>query len=73
MRYEIIRIVLHPQILERSHYFIQAADMAAFLLYQKFAPNSYMRRHAGHRYFSRLGPILCRVASRNDPEGIVRL
>jgi len=55
------------------HYFIQAADLAAFLLYQRLSPNTYMRRHAGGNYFLRLNPILCKVASGSDPHGIVRL
>ena len=53
------------------HYFIQAADLAAFLLYQRLAPNSYMRRTAGRNYFRRFQPILCKVASGKDPDGIV--
>lgn len=56
-----------------SSYFIQAADLAAFLLYQKLTPNSYMRRKSAHNYFDRLAPILCQVASSTDPQGIVRL
>jgi hypothetical protein len=54
-------------------YFIQAADLAAYLLYQSFAPNTYMRRNAGHRYFLRLAPVLCKVASLSHPQGIVKL
>lgn len=54
-------------------YLIQAVDLAAFLLYQELAPNVYMRKKGGHNYFDRLSPILCTVASRRDPRGIVRL
>jgi hypothetical protein len=54
-------------------YFVQAVDLAAFLLYQHLAPNAYMRDKGGKNYFNRLGPILCRVASSRDPNGIVRL
>jgi hypothetical protein len=54
-------------------YYIQAADVAAYLLYQHVAPNSYMRRKSGQNYFKRLDPILCKVASSRDPDGIVRL
>jgi hypothetical protein len=57
----------------RDSYFIQAADLAAFLIYQKISPNSYMRRKSAHNYFNRLGPVLCRVAATGDSEGIVRL
>lgn len=54
-------------------YLVQAADLVAFLLYQELAPNVYMRKKGGHNYFDRLRPILCTVASRRDPRGIVRL
>lgn len=53
--------------------FTQAADLAAFLLYQHLAPNAYMRKKSGQNYLLRLDPILCKVASRTDPLGIVRL
>jgi hypothetical protein len=43
-------------------YFVQAADLAAFLLYQRIEPSSYMRRKGGRAYFRRLDPALCKVA-----------
>lgn len=57
----------------RHSYFIQAADTAAYLLYQYIKPCAFMRRKGGHRYFPRLGPVPCRVASTADPHGIVWL
>lgn len=57
----------------RHSLMVQAADLCAFLLYQKLAPNKYMQRSGGANYFERVAPVLCRVASPNDPEGIVRL
>lgn len=54
-------------------YFIQAVDLAAFLLYQREAPNAYMRKKGGRNYFKRLDPILSKVASSSDPYGVVRL
>lgn len=59
----------------QSHmsYFIQAADAAAFALYQYFSPNSYVRKKSARKYFLRLNPVLCKVAARFDPLGIVRL
>lgn len=57
----------------RASYFVQAADLCAFLLYQNKQPNNYIRRNAGHNYFHRLEPILCMVASRTDPYGVVNL
>ena len=57
----------------RHSYFVQAADLAAFLLYQYLAPCAYIRKKGARDYFLRLGPVLCRVASSTDPLGIVRL
>ena len=57
----------------RHSLMVQAADLCAFLLYQKLAPNKYMRKSGGANYFSRIDPVLCRVASPRDPQGIVRL
>lgn len=57
----------------RDSYFVQTADLAAFLLYQKFAPSSYIKRKHAQTYFNRLRPVLCTVASTLDPDGIVRL
>ena len=53
--------------------YVQACDLIAYLLHQQLTPNSYMRKRGGANYFQRLDPILCKVASRTDPQGIVRL
>ncbi|MDQ3288248.1 MAG: DUF3800 domain-containing protein [Pseudomonadota bacterium] len=57
----------------RHSLFVQAADLAAFLLYQNTVPNAYMKKSGGWKYFDRLGPVMCTSASANDPQGIVRL
>lgn len=68
------KIVEDPNFRDSGHsYYIQAADLAAYLLYQHLSPNSYMKRKAGSNYFLRLYPILCKVVSPKDPQGIVRL
>jgi len=54
-------------------YLIQAADVAAFVLYQNICPSSYMKKKGGHNFFKRLEGVLCTVASTTDPNGIVRL
>lgn len=54
-------------------YFIQAADTAAYLIYQSLAPNAYMRKQGGNAYYRRMAPIFRRVASPSDPMGFVRL
>lgn len=66
-------IIEDPTFRQSDHsYFIQAADLAAFLLYQRIAPNSYMRKKSGQNYFQRLDPILCKFAS-SHPQGLVQL
>jgi len=57
----------------RDSYFIQGCDLVAFLLYQINTPSAYFRKKYAHKYFERLDPVLCKVASNNDPHGIVRL
>lgn len=54
-------------------YFIQAADLIAYLLYQSKRPNKYMNKTSGKNYFNRLDPILCKTASRRNALGIVEL
>ncbi len=67
-------IIEDPGFRDSEHsYFVQAADLAAFLLYQRLVPNAYMRRKSGQNYFKRLDPVLCKVASSTDPDGIVWL
>lgn len=68
------RIIEDPSHRDSEHsYFIQSADLVAYLLQQKLVPNSYMRKKQGYNYFDRLDPILCKIASSSDPQGIVRL
>ena len=55
-------------------YFIQAADLAAYLCYQHFEPNSYMKKTGAHNYLKkRLKPVLCTVASSKNEYGIVEI
>lgn len=71
---QLSRMVEDPNFRDSAYsYYIQAADVVAFLLYQHLHPNAYMRKKAAQNYFQRLDPILCKVASRTDPLGIVRL
>jgi hypothetical protein len=57
----------------RHSMLIQAADVAAYFLFQQETPNSYMRKSGGKAYFRRLEPIFNKMAARNDHQGIVRL
>ena len=68
------RIIEYPNFRDSAEsYFVQVADLIAFLLYQEIAPSAYMRRTGGKNHFGRLGPILLTQASSGDPRGIVRL
>lgn len=51
---------------------IQAADVCAYFLHQKFSPNSYVRKSGARTYFDRLDLILNKKASINDAQGIVK-
>lgn len=67
-------IIEDPNFKDSSHaYFIQATDLATFLLYQHFSPNSYIRRKLGKNCFLKLRPIFCTVASRENADGIVKI
>ncbi len=67
-------VIEDPSFRDSEHsYFIQAVDCAAFLLYQRLAPNSFMKKHSGQNYFARLEPVLCKVVAPRDPWGIVWL
>jgi hypothetical protein len=68
------RIAEDPSIRSSHHsYFIQAADAAAFSLYQWYSPSKYVRKKGARQYFRRLDPILCKVASTTHPLGVVEL
>jgi Protein of unknown function (DUF3800) len=57
----------------KRSYFIQAADVCAYFLLQRYAPNGRTRRHGATRYFDRLRPVLNLKASRMNALGIVEL
>lgn len=57
----------------KDSYFIQAADVVAFSLYQNIDPSSYIKRKSANNYFNRLDAVLCKEACGYDEKGIVRL
>lgn len=70
----ITNLIEDPYFKDSEHsYFIQAADLAAFLLYQRITPSGYFKKKSAQNYFKRLEPVLCKVAATADPDGIVRL
>ena len=52
---------------------IQACDVCAYFLYQKYSPNSYIKKKNAVNYFDRLNPVLNLRASRSNRYGIVEL
>jgi hypothetical protein len=54
-------------------YFIQLADVNSYSLLQKLKPNAYFKKKSARNYFDRLDPVLCKVASTTNPQGIVML
>jgi hypothetical protein len=54
-------------------YFIQLADVNAYFLKQKHDASGYVKRQGATNYLDKLAPVLCKVASRSHPLGIVKL
>ena len=57
----------------RDSYGVQACDVCAYFLQQRYNPNKYIRRSGAHNYFDRLMPVLNLRASRFNSMGIVEL
>jgi hypothetical protein len=73
-RIETALIIEDPNIKDSKHsFFIQMADVVAYSLRQKLDPCKRINRWNAMNYFDRLDPVLCKVASRTDEQGIVRL
>jgi hypothetical protein len=54
-------------------YFHQMVDVIAYCVRQLYEPNKYFKKKDGDRFFYRLEPILCKVASASHPFGIVEI
>lgn len=52
---------------------VQMADVCAYFLLQRFAPNGYVQRKGAHNYFDRLKPVLNVHATRTNSLGIVQI
>lgn len=69
-----LRVIEDPhQKDSQDSYFIQACDVCAYFLMQKYAPNSYVRKQGAQHYLNRLDPILNKRASYSNGLGIVVL
>jgi len=67
-------IIEDPWFKDSKHsYFIQAADLIAFLLFQSICPNNYMKNKGGRNYFYNFEKILSKQASEKDAFGRVWL
>jgi hypothetical protein len=60
------------QKLLKSH-FIQACDVSAYFLLQKYKPNAFIRRSGAQNYLDRLTPVLNKRASYSNGLGVVVL
>ena len=69
-----LRIIEDPHMKDSADsYFIQAADVTAYFLMQRYVPNRIVRQHGGRGYFARLTPVLNIRAATAHPLGIVEL
>jgi hypothetical protein len=57
----------------KQSYFIQLVDMCCYALLRREYPLPSRSRYGVDTAFDQLAPILCREASRQDAEGILRL
>jgi Protein of unknown function (DUF3800) len=57
----------------RSSLPVQMADVCAYFLHQRYAPNGYIKRKSAHNYFDRLKPVLNLKASTTNAMGIVQI
>jgi len=55
----------------QSSYFVQVADLIAHALYRKLYPKGSLKKHNVDKLFDLVDPLLCKAASRYNPQGIV--
>lgn len=69
-----VRVIEDPHNKDSADsYFVQACDVTAYFLQQKFDPCSYVKRKGASQYFNRLAPVLNTRASQANGFGIVTL
>jgi hypothetical protein len=70
----IIKIIEDPNMRDSKYsYLIQACDVVAYFLLQRFSPNNYIRSMNAQHYYDRLRPALNLRARTTNPLGIVVL
>lgn len=68
------KIIEDPNMRDSKYsYLIQACDVVAYFLLQRFVPNNYVRNMSAQHYYDRLQPVLNVRASRTNQLGIVVL
>lgn len=68
------RVIEDPNFRDSSQsHFVQAADLAGYLIHQSVSPNAYVRKKGAQGYYRRLQPICCTQASSRHPMGFVEL
>ncbi|HEX8561959.1 MAG TPA: DUF3800 domain-containing protein [Flavobacterium sp.] len=51
----------------------QIADVAAYIIRQKYEPNAYMKKKAGHTLYKKLEDVALKVATNSNNFGLVEL
>lgn len=70
----ITRVIEDPHSKDsKDSYFIQAVDVCAYFVTQKYAPNRAIQRHNASQYITKLTPVLNLAARPRHPLGIVEL
>jgi hypothetical protein len=70
----LLRIVEDPVERDSRHsYFIQAADVNAFFLYQREAPNRFIVARGARLAYQDLDPVICRHVNTWDAFGVIRV
>ncbi len=54
----------------RHSYYVQATDLAAFLLYERLSPNRHMNKKGRRNYFNLLAPLLYHPLDIANVDGI---
>lgn len=55
----------------KKSYIHQMVDVVAYFAHQKYKPNKYIKKKGCRNYYDILDPVLCKVASKSNPLGIV--
>jgi len=70
-----LQYIIEDPVLRDSQYSFlhQMNDVVAYCAKQLYEPNNYMKRKGANTFYTRLGQVALKVASRKNPYGIVEL